>query len=413
MAHSQRSGTTSSGQIPVLYVDNSSTFGGAINTLSDVVAELRSEGVVPIVVSGQPAAVLHQLFPDAATYAWEIPVPWVHGPAFRRLLRIAGPARRAAMFLRGLWWVVRHDLPDAIRLSRLGRRHSVRIVHLNNTCESQLSGLLAARLLGVPCVAHARGLQSSTRGSRMNAAMADVHVAISDVIAGNLRTLRVSDDRIAKVPDGIRLSEFHTGAPSDGLLRDLGIPEGAPVFGFFGRIVSWKGVREYVDAAALVLEALPDARALVVGDRSDGDESYAESIVERVRQLGLEDRILFTGYRSDVADLMRACTVVVHTSLTPEPFGLVVAEALATGTPVVASDMGGPTEIVDHGETGFLVDVRDREAVAAAVLRLLRNPDDLRRMGAVGRERMEARYSARQSASALLDVYAPLLEKKR
>jgi glycosyltransferase involved in cell wall biosynthesis len=240
--------------------------------------------------------------------------------------------------------------------------------------------------------------------------MADVHVAISEVIAENLRALGVPDGRIASVSDGIDLTTFHAGPPRPGLREELGVSDSAPMFGLFGRIVPWKGAAEYVEAAALVLKELPDARALVVGDRSDGEEGYADAVRERTHQLGIGDRVLFTGFRPDVADLMRACDVVVHASLGREPFGLVVAEALSTGTPVVASDRGGPTEIVDQGETGFLVDPRDARAMADTILRLLRDPGEAREMGRVGHGRMAERYSARKCADGILAVYRRVLE---
>jgi glycosyltransferase involved in cell wall biosynthesis len=187
------------------------------------------------------------------------------------------------------------------------------------------------------------------------------------------------------------------------------VPEGVPVFGLFGRIVPWKGVREYVDAAAIVLEALPEARALVVGSRSDGEAGYADAVRRRAQELGLADRVLFLGFRPDVAELMRLCDVVVHASLIPEPFGLVVVEALATGTPVVAADRGGPTDIIEPGESGFLVDPHDAAAMAGAVLRLLRDSAEARRMGEAGAVRIAERFSARRSADGVFRLYARLL----
>lgn len=400
--------------VRVLYVDNTFTFGGAILSLADLVGALDRASVDPVVVSGQPQPFLEQAFPGCSVHHWRVRVRWHHGsteggPLARWVDR--GPARRLRGVVSGAAWTLRQDLPDALRLARIGRRHAVDLVHLNNTVESQHAGLLAARMLRVPCVAHARGLQTPNRSARRYARIPARHVAISGVIEENLRALGVGPDRIAVVPDGIDLEQFHPAAPPPTLRRELGIPEGAPVFGSFGRIMTWKGVRELVNASALVMRALPSAYALVVGDASDGEREYDDEVRALARALGIGDRVLFLGHRADVPELMRLCDVIVHSSIEPEPFGRVVAEGMAVGKPVVAASSGGPTEMVVPGETGALVDPRDARALASAIEDLLSDPEGAARMGRKAAARARAEYSASRCAERVLGIYREVLRR--
>ncbi|MGI6388553.1 MAG: glycosyltransferase [Desulfomonilia bacterium] len=112
-------------------------------------------------------------------------------------------------------------------------------------------------------------------------------------------------------------------------------------------------MKEFILAAAKVIEANPNARAFVVGSPSDGGEEYYNEVVELTKSLGIEGHVFFTGYRKDVPALMKLMDVIVHSSITPEPFGMVVIEGMAMGKPVVATRGGGPIDIVSGRRDGF------------------------------------------------------------
>jgi glycosyltransferase involved in cell wall biosynthesis len=129
-------------------------------------------------------------------------------------------------------------------------------------------------------------------------------------------------------------------------------------------------------------------RAVIVGGALFGEEEYERSLRKLVSELGLEDRVVFTGHVSEVIALMAACDVVAHCSTAPEPFGLVIAEAMLAGTPVIASDAGGAREIVTP-ETGQLTPLEDHEALARAITRYLADPRWAREVA--GRASLRAR----------------------
>lgn len=387
----------------VLSVDNSFTFGGAINALAVLVAAL-DDRYESMVLSAQDQQVLDDHFPGTAAHQWPFLLPWVHRPS-RPASRRGGRVVRLASKLRTLEWIVRNDFPASIRIRRYARKHGIDLIHLNNGVEGLLPPLLAGKLLRIPVVAHSRGPQGTSGASRFYARGVDHWIAVSGAMADNLREAGVAPERITVVHDALDLHLFTPGEPARALRQELGIPPEAPVFGLFGRVIEWKGVKEFVEVATRVLAVMPDAYAVVVGDVSDGAESYFREVRALAAERGHGDRILFTRFRQDVPDLMRLCDVVAHTSIIPEPFGLTVIEAMATGTPVVAANAGGPLETVDPGETGLLADPRDPELFAAELLSLLRDPGRARAMGSLGAERARQRFSAERYAREVESVW--------
>lgn len=397
----------------VLFIDNSFTFGGAIICLRYLVEGLEELGVDSLVISGQSREVMHRFFGPARSVDVGLPARWRHEPNIRRFLGRVTPdggwMSRAVGTMASLETILLRIVPRALRYAWTGFRKDVDLVHLNNTLESQLDGLLAARILGVPCVAHARGFQRSGRLVRWMIGGVARHIAISRAVRENLLEIGISDERISLIHDAVDLEEFAEPRDTKSVRQELGIPTAAVTFGMLGRIVEWKGVKEFVSAAIRVLEGDPNAYALIVGDESDGAPSYFREVRRLAKSSSVRDRIVLTGYREDIPAVMQTLDVVVHTSVAPEPFGLVVAEAMAAGKPVVAADRGGPRDIVLEGETGYLVNPRDTAALAETIESLLRDPDLARELGRSGRERARERFGTERYALEVADLYEEVL----
>ena len=190
-------------------------------------------------------------------------------------------------------------------------------------------------------------------------------------------------------PAGVELAD------REALRRSLDLPEG-PLFGVFSRLSRWKG--QQVALQALV--SLPDAACIIAGDALFGEEEYARSLWMQAEQLGIANRVYFLGHRDDVAMLMRAVDVVVHPSIDPEPFGLTLVEAMLTGTPVIASDAGAASEILDGGRFGTLVPPGDAAGLAAALATTLHGhpgrPNAILRQVAAARCHAETHFSAQR-----------------
>ncbi|MFO7646350.1 MAG: glycosyltransferase family 4 protein [Desulfosarcina sp.] len=398
--------------IPILILDNSFTFGGAINSLKHLLNALDTKRFVPVLVTGQSREFLANHF-DCTCYHYVPKLPWVNNRIYKRIASLSIFRIRFLLktlkLLRFVYWFAFITVPEALRYYRIGRKHRVSLVHLNNTFDSQLAGIIAARLLRVPCVGHLRDFVEVHPITRLYARLVDHHVAISGAIRENLLDLGVPDQRVTVVHDAIDLDEFNADGDCAGLLREFGLTPGQPVFGIFGRVVEWKGIREFVLAARQVIDNIPDACGFVVGGPSDGDDSFFWTMKHLAAGLGLENKVFFTGYRRDVPALMGMMNVIVHSSIRPEPFGMVLIEGMAMKKPVVASRGGGPLDIVIEGETGFLVEMGDSRAMSEAIIYLLNHPALRKKMGLVGRHRVVRDFASPRYADQMERIFQLLL----
>jgi glycosyltransferase involved in cell wall biosynthesis len=222
-------------------------------------------------------------------------------------------------------------------------------------------------------------------------------------------SLGVSTDKIHVVFDCIDLDEFDADVTSNDLKHEYGLEDGIKAFGIFGRLVEWKGIREFVAAAQKVLAEFSDAKAFIVGGVSDGSEAYYSEIKTMVCHSRYADKFVLTGYRDDVPALMKLMDVVVHGSLRPEPFGMVIIEAMAMGKPVVAAAGGGPEDIVTDGVTGFLFKAHEKNALPRHIVKLLNDHEMARKMGAAGKERCRRLFDKETAAKEIEKIYNELL----
>ncbi len=383
----------------VLYLHTTSEVGGSDVSLVRLVEGLDRSRFHPIVALPSDGPLVRRLEAAGADV--------VILPAMKKLTR-----RRGAVYLTGFAL----NYPVAVgRLAGFVRRREVDLVHTNTI--HNLYGVAAARLTRRPHVWHIREIVwqfGFLRRLEVHLTrLADRVVVTSDAVAAMF-----ADDRgqmpahVRKVPNGVDVGAFAPGQSSGRLRTDLDLPSGAPLVGVVCRLDVWKGVDVFVRAAAELRSSAPDARFVVVGGPLPGQEAHARDLEQLTVELGLGDRVRFAGWRygpAEMPDVIRALSVLALPSKEPEPFGLVLLEAMACGVPVVATDHGGPREICVDGETGLLVPPGDARALAAAIGRLLADPDRARLMGKAGRRRVEALYDERETVRRIESVYDELL----
>jgi glycosyltransferase involved in cell wall biosynthesis len=162
------------------------------------------------------------------------------------------------------------------------------------------------------------------------------------------------------------------------------------VVGHFSRLSPWKGQNVLIEA----LQYCPEnVVAVFVGDALFGEEEYVEKLHEQVKELGLQKRVSFVGFQSNISEWMVACDLIAHTSTAPEPFGRVIVEAMLCGRPVVAADAGGATEIVEHGHTGWLTPPGDALKLAAIINQCHDQPEQAIEIAKVGKSQATQRFN--------------------
>jgi glycosyltransferase involved in cell wall biosynthesis len=303
---------------------------------------------------------------------------------------VAMPARttglaRARIGRRLPWRAALDSLVQVARLTRRFRRLRPDVVHANSL-KACLAAGIAARLAGVPCVWHARDIvdvESYPRVAvwlvrRAARRLPRAVIANSTTTLASLRLPTEGAPSRVVIPDPLP-DEFFAPGHEHRRAANAG-----PVIGMVGRLAPWKGQHVFLEAFA---RAFPDgdARAHVVGDALFGEDEYRDALRARAVSLGIDDRVAFRGFRTDVRAELSMLDVLVHASVRPEPFGQVIVEGMATGLPVVASNAGGPTEIIHDGIDGFLVAPGDADALAAVLRRLALDPDRRRAIGEAAR----------------------------
>ncbi|MBC6437936.1 MAG: glycosyltransferase family 4 protein [Rhodobacteraceae bacterium] len=212
------------------------------------------------------------------------------------------------------------------------------------------------------------------------------------------------------IPHGIDTAQFHPPADRAAVKAALGLPSG-PLVGCFGRIRAQKGTDVFVEAMIRVLVARPGANAIVMGRATGPHQGFAQALKARVAACGLAERILFLPEVpvDQVADWYQALDLFIAPQRR-EGFGLTPLEAMASGTPVIATTVGAFGELVAPGETGTLIPPGDVVAMAAAAAHLL---DDARARDAQGqaaRARAEGQFQLGNEAGAITAVYRALLD---
>ncbi len=180
-----------------------------------------------------------------------------------------------------------------------------------------------------------------------------------------------------------------------------------PAVGLFGQMLPYKGHLTLIDAAPALIALAPDIRFFFVGALEN--PPYQEQLHARLAALGLQDRVTFTGWRTDVPALIRAMDVNVVATLTPEPAALSLMETMAMARPIVATRTGGTVEIVEDGVTGLVVEPGDPAALAEAVGRVLRSPALGESLGRAGRQRVEERYTRARHIEHIRGLYEAAL----
>lgn len=215
------------------------------------------------------------------------------------------------------------------------------------------------------------------------------------------------------IVNGLDLDTLPGPNPSvDVIKAEHGWPRDSPVVSHFARLQRWKGTEYFLDAAAQLIVKVPSVRFLVVGDALYGREvKYAADLRRKAAVLGIEDHLVFTGYRRDAHQIMAASDIVVHCSTKLDPFPTVVLEGMAMGKPVVATRTRGPEEAIEEGRTGLLVEPRDVPSLVSALERLVHSSDLRQRIGAAARSTAWKLYSAKRMALEFEDLYERLLTK--
>lgn len=378
----------------VLYLSITSEIGGADLALLRTVENLSRPEFEPLVALPGDGPLV-RAFEDAGARTVFFPM--------RRLRRTLNP----------FWYLgylsSYHGTCRAI--ARFALEQGVDLVHTNTL--PNLYGSVAARLAGLPHVWEVREIDLRPRIVRSWLVRRALRgssriVTMSGSIAGEL--FPAHRGRTTVIYGSVDLESFKPDPGAGARLRQrLGLPPRSRLAGIWCRFDEWKGLPTAIRAAGLLSKDSPKFRLLVAGGATAGHQQY-----ERHLRLLAEEvaprAVLFTGWLEPgrMPGFVAGLDVAVHASTSPEPFGLVIAEAMAAGVPLLAPRIGSPLELVEHEEDGLLYEAGNPAALAVAIKRCLDEPELARACAAAGRSKAERLFDVRANVRKLEALYREL-----
>jgi glycosyltransferase involved in cell wall biosynthesis len=387
----------------ILVVHNNNDLYGAEKVLLELLSRLDRRRFVPIVVLPTDTRHIKRLSPELAKLNIEccfIPL----GVLRRKYFKLQKLPRFSFELLAGVRQLV-----------RLIRKRNIALVHTNTN--TILASPLAARLTRVPHVwsIHELMVEPATVRSalhylipRFSTRVVTVSQAVRDHM---LKDAAKFAGRFTFVRGAIDVEPFLNAKGRARVRAEWGVREGEVLIGMAGRVTRWKGQSIFVQAAKLIAEQHAEAKFAAVGGVFDTERFYMDRFRKEVRDAGLENKLTINDFRADMPDVFAAFDVFVLPSILPEPFGLVVIEAMASGKPVVATAPGGPSETVVDGETGFLVPPSDASAMVQALEVLLADPQRRVSMGDAGRRRACEMFSLPRYVTEFEELYDAVLKE--
>ena len=291
------------------------------------------------------------------------------------------------------------DVPSAHELDRYLRRHRIEIVHAHMARDYSLAAYATRRNRETKFVATRHVLFQLNRLHRHTLARATHVIAVSAAVARELRSQRIlSDKQIAVIPNGVDVDRFNCEFDRKEFLRGMGLPPECLLVGSIGELRTLKRHDDFIRAAALV----PGAHFVLAGIDPTPSGEVRKQLEKLVDELGLKDRFHFLGWLDQAEKLLCALDVFVSASET-ESFGLVIAEAMAAGTAVVATETEGAKEVIEDQKTGILAPIGDVNRIAAAINTLLENPGEI---GVRAREAVNRKFSLKRMVDEIERIYA-------
>jgi glycosyltransferase involved in cell wall biosynthesis len=298
------------------------------------------------------------------------------------------------------------DLAAAWRLTRIIKDVQPAIIHAHDPHGVAMAALALAYQTSGPCpkLVASRRVDFPLKQnafSRWKYRQVHAFICASDAIRHMLLDQGIPAAQAVTVHEGIDLAHVDA-APAINVHEQFWLPHNAPLIGNIGALVPHKGQRHLIDAAALVVREVPDARFLILGEGE-----LKASLEKQIADLALTKHVLLAGFRPDVLSILKGFDLFVMPSIT-EGLGTSLLDAMACARPIVASRVGGIPEVVRHGETGLLVPPKDPRDLAASIIRLLLDPPLAKRFADAGLARVREKFSVERMVDGTLAVYARL-----
>ncbi|WP_405175732.1 glycosyltransferase family 4 protein [Paenibacillus sp. FSL H8-0261] len=373
----------------VAYIDHTAKWSGGEVALFNILTHI-GEQIDPLVILAEDGALAERLR-EKGMDVRIIPLDESIRSRGRNAVNLGAPAAAFKLLAYGR------------KLVPLLKAEKVDCVH-TNSLKSALYGAIAAKIAGVPLIWHIRDHIGApylkpivAKGIRLlsrllpNGVIANSHSTLNALeLPRSKKTLVVYSAFAKAIGNGIGMRDQ----------KDFNVL-------LVGRLAHWKG-QHIVLEAAKSFKNEPRVKFWLAGDALFGEEAYKQELLQKITNDELTN-VSMLGHVDDIQGLMNTADLLIHTSVTPEPFGQVIVEGMAAGLPVIASNEGGPVEIVVQGETGLLIEPGDAAILADSIKWMLDHPEERRRMADNGMKRVKEHFVIENTVKDIVDYYKGLL----
>ncbi|MBN1622153.1 MAG: glycosyltransferase family 4 protein [Endomicrobiales bacterium] len=378
----------------ILFISNLIKIGGGERNLLDLVSNLDRDKFAPVVICPEEGPLTEEL----------------NKKGIQVIITKFGIAKKVFGFIPVI------SISTISTFYNIIKNEKIDLIN-SNSYQGVLFTGIPAKLCKIPLVwtMHMWRLGSGIQGILINYFVSKV-IAVSNAVKNYfIANSPVPESKIETVFLGIDTKKYTKLNKRSDIRNEFAVKDNGPLIAIVGRFQAIKGHIYFFEAAKLIKKEVPEIKFMVVGerifDRKD-DKDYPGQIKQIISDFGLENDVIFTGYRTDIPDILSAIDVLVMSSL-KETFGLVLLEAMAANIPVVSTRCGGPEDIIEDSASGFLVKNMDPLSISNAVIKVLKNKQLRDEITNNAKNRVEQLFSINTQARKYESIYSSILEKNK
>jgi len=292
-------------------------------------------------------------------------------------------------------------------IARLIFSKKIDIVHINNSNDA----LIAGRLTGTKCIQHLHGWQNppDSYSAQFYYRLPHAFIAISNIVKDVIVNAGADENKMTVIHNPIANISPLSHSDIEALNNELGINNELLTISIFGRIIEWKGQYQFLQALKLLKDQGYFYNVLIVGDDGEGrNKDYLNTVIEYADTHLSEYTVIFSGHVGSPEKLYQVSDIVVHASIEPEPFGLVITEAMQNGAATIASKYGAGPEIIQDNVTGLICDPKNPKDTADKIKQLLDNQKLRENLAAKGKEKVTTTLTPHMFANKVAKIYSRL-----
>lgn len=390
-------------KIKILFFEPSTGYGGSARCLLSWLQNFTSGSIEPLVIHYFTGPAIKDIKMSGIRC---LKVPYLS--ILKRLSLSSGGGGGLGSYLLFLLEFFCNTLPVAFYLSVIIFVKRIELIDINTSITTGMPAILASAITNIPCVCHIHDTRELTKKEIIFSRFVTQFLVLTNE-AFRRYSKNIDSKKIRVLYNGANAAQEIIPSKTEAIKKEFGI-SGKLTIGMAGRITRGKGHEDFIAAAKIISNQRQDLIFLIVGGYVVIDKEYELGLRKCVEKNGLTRKILFTGWRDDIKEMMSVFDIMVFPSSTfPEGFPLTCIEAMALGKPVIATNIPGPSEIVLDGVTGYLVPQSNPEILAERILNLVNDRELLTSMGKQGKMRAKEFFDISKLTKDLEAVYFNLL----